>query len=367
MKMDNMKMPKVSMIMPVYNSEPFLDRALDSLLGQTLPEVEVIVVDDGSADGSLKVLTDRALSDSRLRVFRQEKNCGTLSARNRGIRESRGEYLMFLDPDDFFDLDAAEKLSVMADSEHADIIHFGTKEFTRCEDGIRKLFNWVPPEEKRVCGDGAVIRDLLNRGHNWSLCFKMIRRDICLKALGDIKDFFCIMGEDFYFYLAAAYYSKNFIQIKTPYYNYDTTIGITGVQTMAPERFCRTASLLDALKEGEAFLKAKGLLDDPDLLASWEAIAKGQCRILWNLWYSRLAPGTRGQVGEHLLNRAWNKELFLLAVFDENDYLRENEEFLKFASSIYRVLNFFFPKNSYIRMRLKSWYRKLKHRKAVKK
>jgi len=366
MKMGNMKMPKVSMIMPVYNSEPFLGMALDSLLGQTLPEVEVIAVDDGSADGSLKVLTDRAASDSRLRVFRQEKNSGTLSARNRGIRESRGEYLMFLDPDDFFDLNAAEQLSSLADSEHADIIHFGTKEFTRGEGTIKRLFNWTPPAEKRVSGDGAVIRDLLNGGHNWSLCFKIIRRDICLKALSDTRDFFCIMGEDFYFYLAAAYYSKVFIQIKTPYYNYDTTIGITGVKTMPPERFFRTASLLDALKEGETFLKTREVLNDPVLASRWETIAKGQCRILWNLWYSRLAPGTRGQVGEYLLNRAWNKELFLLAVFDENDYLRENEEFLKFASSIYRVLNFFFPKNSYIRMRLKNWYRKLKCLKAVK-
>ena len=362
-----MEIPKVSMIMPVYNSARVLDMALNSLLGQTLRDVEVIAVDDGSTDDAVKILNARAAADSRLRVIRQEKNGGTLSARNRGIRESRGEYLMFLDPDDFFELDAAEKLSILADSEHADIIHFGTKEFTRSKDGIKKLFNWTPPEEKRLSGSGTVIRDLLNRGHNWSLCFKMIRRDICIRALSDIKDFFCIMGEDFYFYLAAAFHSETYVQISKPYYNYDTTIGITGVQAMEPERFCRTASLLDALKEGEAFLRTKGLLDDPDLLACWEAIAKGQCRILWNLWYSRLAPGTRGQVGEHLLNRAWNKELFLLAVFDENDYLRENEEFLKFASSIYRVLNFFFPKNSYIRMCLKSWYRKMKHRKAVKK
>ena len=158
-----MEMPKVSMIMPVYNSGRVLDMSLDSLLGQTLKDVEVIAVDDGSTDDSLKILNERAAADSRLRVLRQEKNSGTMSARNRGIRESRGEYLMFLDPDDFFDLEAAEQLSSLADSEHADVIHFGTREFTRSEDGIKKLFNWTPPEEKRISGSGAVIRDLLNR------------------------------------------------------------------------------------------------------------------------------------------------------------------------------------------------------------
>lgn len=365
--MNEPNIPRVAIIIPVYNAGKLLSCALDSALGQTLQEIEVIAVDDGSTDDSFRILTERAASDPRLKVLRQPANSGTLAARTRGLRECRSEYVMFLDPDDFFERDAAEKLSALADSEHADVIHFGTKEFTRTGDTIKKLFNWTPPEEKQVSGDGAVLRDLLRGGHNWSLCFKIIRREVCCRALSDIHDFFCIMGEDFYFYLAVAFHSKVFIQIKTPYYNYDTTVGITGVLTMQPERFRRTASLLDALKEGEFFLKSRGILEDPRMSVCWENIAKAQCRLLWDLWYSRLAPGTRGETAEYLLSRAWNKELFMLSVFDENNYLRENEEFLKFASSIYRVLNFFFPKNSYSRMKLKSWYRKFKRRKTGEK
>lgn len=361
------KTPKVSLIMPIYNSGKVLGIALDSLLGQTLQEVEVIAVDDGSTDDSVRILTERAASDTRLRLFRQEKNGGTLSARNRGIRESRGEYLMFLDPDDFFDRDAAEKLSALADLEHADVIHFGTKEFTRTGDTTKQLYDWTPPQEKRITGNGMVIRDLLNGGHGWSLCFKMIRRDICCKALADLHDFFCIMGEDFYFYLAVAFHAGSFLQISQQYYNYDTTLGITSSQSMPPEKFRRMASLLDALNHAEAFLKEKDLLSDPELSSSWTAIAKGQCRILWNQWYYCLPTGSRGEIGEFLLHKAWNKELFLLSIFDENDYLRENEEFLKFSSGIYRFLNYIFPKHSFLRMKIKSWYKKMKNRRKERK
>lgn len=367
--MNNASTPvKVSVILPVYNSGKCLNTALDSVLNQTLREIEVIAVDDGSADDSGRILSGRASADNRLRVFTQPENRGTLSARRRGIMESRGEYLLFLDPDDFLDLNAAKELSRLADREKADVVHFGTREFTRLSDGTMKsIYNWTAPEEKRVSGSGEVLRDLLLSGHNWSLCFKLIRGEVCRKALEETEDFYCVLGEDFYFYLAAAFHSGTLIQISRPYYHYDTTAGITSVQVMPPEKFRRMASLLDALSRAEGFLRKNDLLRDPEIIAGWENIAKGQCRILWNRWYSRLEPGTRGEIGEYLLQQAWNKELFLLSVFDENEYLRENEEFLKFCSGIYRILNYILPKDSFLRMKIKSWYKKWKRRKAERK
>ena len=351
--------PRVSVIIPVYNAGKFLSCALDSALGQTLREIEVIAVDDGSADDSLRILTERAASDGRLKVLRQPANSGTFSARNRGLRECRSEYVMFLDPDDFLEKTAAEQLSALADREKADIVQFGTREFTRSENGVMKpLYDWTPPLEKRIGGPGAVVRDLLLGGHNWSLCLKLMRTEICRKALDDLEDFFCVMGEDLYFYLLTAYHAEKYLQISRAYYHYDTTVGITATQTVPPEKFRRTATLLDALNRCGKFLQEKHVLDDPELAAGWEKIVRGQYLILWNRWYSRLAPGQRGEIGEYLLQHAGNKELFLLALFEENDYLRENEEFLKFSRMIYKIMNRLFPKNSYWRMKLKTWYKK---------
>lgn len=98
--------PKVSIVIPCYFAEATIRRAIDSILAQTEPDFEVIVVNDGSTDASLDILA--TYDDPRLRVFSQE-NQGEGGARNRGIREARGEFLTFLDDDDEFAADRLEQ------------------------------------------------------------------------------------------------------------------------------------------------------------------------------------------------------------------------------------------------------------------
>lgn len=92
-------MPKVSVIIPVYNVERYLGECLDSVLGQTLKDIEVVCVDDGSTDDSPSILADSAARDPRLRVIRQA-NAGSGAARNRALDEAQGEAVVFMDPDD---------------------------------------------------------------------------------------------------------------------------------------------------------------------------------------------------------------------------------------------------------------------------
>ena len=92
---------KVSVILPVYNVEKYLKECLDSILNQTLQEIEVICVDDGSTDRSLEILREYEKKDKRVIVLTQE-NKGAGAARNKGLAIAKGEYLSFLDSDDFF-------------------------------------------------------------------------------------------------------------------------------------------------------------------------------------------------------------------------------------------------------------------------
>ncbi|MCD7819443.1 MAG: glycosyltransferase [Lachnospiraceae bacterium] len=120
--------PKISVIIPVFNVQNYLHECLDSITKQTLPEIEIICVDDGSADASGTILKEYAAVDKRIRMIEQE-NLYAGAARNRGIREARGEYLLFLDADDFFDLSLCEKAWRKAKEEDADIVLFGAREY----------------------------------------------------------------------------------------------------------------------------------------------------------------------------------------------------------------------------------------------
>ena len=137
---------KVSVILPIYNMEKYLKQCLDSIRVQTLKEIEIICINDGSTDGSSIVINDFANRDSRFKVINQ-KNQGAALARNNGIVHAQGKYLSILDADDFFDPDMLLKAFVRAEETSADILLFrcnfyddDTEIFTPCSWSIQKKY-----------------------------------------------------------------------------------------------------------------------------------------------------------------------------------------------------------------------------------
>ena len=112
---------KVSVIIPVYNVENYLEQCLDSVINQTLKDIEIILVDDGSTDSSLSICNEYAQKDSRITVLTQQ-NKGAGAARNMGLERATGEYLSILDSDDYFELNMLEKMYNKAQSTEADIV-----------------------------------------------------------------------------------------------------------------------------------------------------------------------------------------------------------------------------------------------------
>lgn len=111
---------KVSVIMPVYNSEKYLEKCISSVLNQSLREIELICVDDGSTDSSPKILREFAKSDSRVKLLHQQ-NLYAGVARNNGMKAACGKYFAFWDSDDFFEPDALEKMFSLCEKSNADI------------------------------------------------------------------------------------------------------------------------------------------------------------------------------------------------------------------------------------------------------
>lgn len=149
--MDNM--PLVSVIMPVYNAQDYLKQSLNSVLNQTLKDIEVICVDDGSTDSSMEILQETQASDHRVKAIQQE-NRGGGAARNRGLAEARGKYVIFLDSDDYFESMLLESCVLQADLKDADIVFFDYVQFDKDGKETKRQgghVNWLKKSPDSFC------------------------------------------------------------------------------------------------------------------------------------------------------------------------------------------------------------------------
>lgn len=139
-------MVKVSVIIPVYNVEPYLKQCMDSVVGQTLKDIEIICVDDGSTDDSLNILKEYAAEDSRVQII-QQQNAGAGAARNNGMRHATGKYLSFLDSDDFFEPRMLERAYDLAEKDQADFVAYKSDQY-HTEKNQFVPVNWVVRENE---------------------------------------------------------------------------------------------------------------------------------------------------------------------------------------------------------------------------
>ena len=145
--------PALSVIVPVYNVEPYLARCLDSVLAQTERDIEVVCVDDGSTDGSHAILARYAAADGRIRVVTQE-NKGLSGARNSGLDVARGRYVMFVDSDDWIPPYAAEGFLKVASESGAPVVVSESYAVDSLEGPSPSGFAWTleRPALKRLVG-----------------------------------------------------------------------------------------------------------------------------------------------------------------------------------------------------------------------
>lgn len=118
----------ISIVVPVYNVKKEVGRCIDSLLQQTYKDIEVIIIDDGSDASTAKMLDEQAMKDSRIRLFHC-KNQGAAKARLAGVEFSRGEYIMFCDADDYYDVDACQTLVLALEKHDVDIAICGYRKY----------------------------------------------------------------------------------------------------------------------------------------------------------------------------------------------------------------------------------------------
>lgn len=129
-----MDKPKISIIIPVYNTEKYISECLESCINQSLDELEIIVVDDCTPDNAMNIVEKYREKDSRIKIIHHEKNKGLGGARNTGLREAIGEYLWFIDSDDYINTTACQTLYDYARKYDLEILQFSSCNFTEKDE-----------------------------------------------------------------------------------------------------------------------------------------------------------------------------------------------------------------------------------------
>lgn len=187
--------PLISVIIPVYNTEEYLERCLDSVVSQTLKNIEIICINDHSKDNSLEILEKYALYDKRIKIINCKENTGESKARNLGLNVAKGEFLAFVDNDDKIDINFYEKLYKKAKDTGADIVKGNTVTIDYKGTSTASILN---PE----------IKESKNKWHFayewWSAIYKAdIIKENNLKLPEE-----CILGGDVLFLNEALYYAN---------------------------------------------------------------------------------------------------------------------------------------------------------------
>lgn len=210
---------KVSVVIPIYNSEFYLKRCLDSVCGQTLKEIEIICVDDGSTDSSRSILNEYAEKDSRFTILEQ-KNQYAGVARNNGMRYASGEYLMFWDSDDFFEADALKNMYERCVQTEADVCICGVNNYytstnVRVKAGALLNMKYVPDSDTFSVNE---MGDNFFRFTTLSIWNKMVRRDFLLE--NNIWFLTTRNAEDIYFTFVVLYLAKRVTVVDEILVNY---------------------------------------------------------------------------------------------------------------------------------------------------
>ena len=250
-------MIKVSVIIPCYNSERFLEECLDSILGQTLQEIEVICVDDGSTDGTMGILHRYAEKDKRIQILVQQNQYAGV-ARNNGMAVATGKYLSFLDSDDFFEPFMLKKMYDKCEQDEADICVCGGGTYDMKTGQVSHEYRWLTHRLLPISIPFSrldIPKSIFNFTNPapWNKLF----RASFVKENG-LKFQSLPRANDLYFTFTALAIAEKITVLDQWLVNYRTGTSTSLTETMDDDPYC----FYEAIKEVKSFLVQREIFDE---------------------------------------------------------------------------------------------------------
>ena len=278
----------VSVIMPVYNAGHYLKEMLISLSVQTLENIEIICVDDGSTDGSSLILEEASRADKRIRVIKQ-KNSGGATARNRGIEEARGKWLFFADADDLCKPQMLEEMVLQGEKEESDVVVAGRYVIDQA-NGSRQEFR-IPAKYSELAGPVNSTKDGINvfEGLGFAPWNKLWRKDFVIRKA--LRFHQIPPNDDVFFVLSGLLWAERISFHQASYYYYRKAIP--------------TSQMGQADKHPLNFLKA--LMEVKEIVADYpDSVKKQFCRVAMLSSLQHIYLCKTGQAAERILDALKN-------------------------------------------------------------
>ena len=322
--------PRISVIIPVYNTEKYLYRCIDSVLAQTFTDFELLLIDDGSTDNSGTICDEYAIKDSRVRVFHKE-NGGVSIARNFGIMKSRGCLLSFVDSDDWINYNMLNEMYEALKKYDCDIAYCDIKMIYNDRDIICPAINVYDDKIE-------MLKKYIQYGWN-SMCNLLIKR----KLITDNECWsydgisYC---EDYSYAVRLFYYAHNYTHISKPLYYYNRiNENSTVSRALDGENLERhTKSMVKVNELINLFFKEENMYSKLEEVLSWRMLsAKRGWLLNHRMWkdYLIIAPESNKYI---FTNPLGSKKDQLCQFFIIKKHLRPLLFIVQFADNIYKKL-----------------------------
>ncbi len=230
-------MSKISVIIAAYNVEKYIEETVNSVLRQTMNDVEIVAVDDCSTDSTLQIIERLAQQDARIKIVRHSVNQSAMLARKSGFEHSTGDYLMFLDGDDLLSPDACKIAYEESLAKGTDLLQFGVliyneKGFLEERDpdafGMYQYLQYVEKRFTATEEGGLLSKEKKHGDFNYNFVTKVYRRDLAAKVFANLPEEHLNIAEDLLLSYLALYFATAYDVVDKKLYLYQYGVGITG-------------------------------------------------------------------------------------------------------------------------------------------
>ena len=293
-------MPKVSIIVPVYNVEKYIEKCLDSLINQTIQDIEIIVVNDGSKDKSAEIVKKYQNKYPEKIIYVEKENGGLSDARNFGLPHAKGEYIAFLDSDDYIELDMYEKMYKLAKKENSDMVECDF--YWEYPNKTKKDIGQIYTNKKEMLAKARVVA--------WN---KLIKRSVLEEAKVQFPKGYRYEDVEFTYKLIPYLNKVSFV--KEPFIHY-----IQRENSISNSQNERTKEIFEVLEHVINFYKEKGIYEDFK-----EELEYTYARLLLCSSLLRMVKIKDKKIRKKLIEQTWNNLNTKFPNWKKNKILNEEK------------------------------------------